>query len=79
MGEKDKDLTEIKDKQEQFAKAEEEQEKRLADYAKQLQANPELREDEAFVAEMIKDFPNSFNRLILACASSTAFLCWFSI
>lgn len=55
MGEKDKELTEIKDKQEQFAKTEEEQEKKLAEYAKQLQANPKLREDEAFVAKMLKD------------------------
>lgn len=55
MGEKDKELTEIKDKQEQFAKTEEEQEKRLLEYEKQLQANPKLREDEAFVAKMLKD------------------------
>ncbi len=55
MGEKDKELTEIKDRQEQFAKTEEEQEKRLAEYAKQLKDNPKLGEDEAFVAEMIKD------------------------
>lgn len=55
MGEKDKELTEIKDKQEQFAKIEEEQEKRLAEYSKQLTDNPKLREDEAFVGKMLKD------------------------
>ena len=55
MGEKDKELTEIKDKQEQITKTEEDQEKRMAEYERQLQANPKLRNDEDFVAKMIEE------------------------
>ena len=55
MDEKDKELASIKETQEQFARTEEEHEKRLNEYTKQLTDNPKLRDDEAFVAKMLKD------------------------
>jgi hypothetical protein len=55
MTEKDSELADIREKQEQITRTEEDQEKRLAEYEKQLQANPKLRTDEDFVASMVED------------------------
>jgi integrase len=55
MNEKDTELADIREKQEQIRITEEDQEKRLAEYEKQLQANPKLRLDEEFVASMAAD------------------------
>jgi hypothetical protein len=55
MAEKDTELADIRQKQEQITRIEEDYEKRLAEYEKELQANPQLRTDEDFVASMAQD------------------------
>jgi hypothetical protein len=55
MNEKDNEIVQIKEKQEQITRTEEEQEKRWAEFESKLQADPKLRYDEDFVASMAAD------------------------
>jgi hypothetical protein len=55
MNEKDTEIVQIKEKQEQITRTEEEQEKRWAEFESKLQADPKLRYDEDFVASMAAD------------------------